>query len=726
MVLSQIDKSIEYPAVKFIDSEDLDYDAQLYQIELFPDLEVVIALGKVKYTFIDKNVLYIPVYLTNDGEVILQMGIYEFPSNIYTSLLDEDNDFDISLLENPLPLLYKFINESFIRKELGQKKKQTPTPPVKPPTLPAEGEMEKPPEEDATKKSPAKIPTPPAEDVTKKPPEQKKSPSDDFTELSEDSRVPNKQTIIQELFEEDDDEKPIISDDVVAEENDQETNFKEHSGHNWVEKFMKNENYGIVDNEGSGDCLFATIRDAYSGIGKTVTVEDLRSIASNAATEEVFKNFKEQYDMYDTEVKTLSTKLAKLQNSNKILKQRYSQTKDRDEKKKLVDQSKPIIGKFRQAKKEKKAASELLYEYRWMRGIDTLAKLKKKMRTCRFWAESWTIQILEMILNVKLIILSSYNYEHRDYDNVLSCGDMAPDSMVKKGVFKPKYYIILDHTGNHYKLITYKQKQIFEFKDIPVKIKKLIVDKCMESKGKNMYNYIPKFKLLQISMKDSPTSSLSPGDDAGPEDQGDPSKEPEDEGSDLSKKPKFDETTVFQFYSKSADKPLPGKGAGETIEPRNIKNFADLASMPGWRKVLSNFYMGPFKLDNRTWNSVEHYYHANKFKKGHPKFYQEFTVESGTDISKDPVFAKAAGGKTGKYKKKDWKRPKEITIDEDFFSSGRNQQAMEAGQRAKYSQNEVAKDVLLATKDAKLQHHVRGQPPIVFYDSMKIREQLKI
>ena len=50
---------------------------------------------------------------------------------------------------------------------------------------------------------------------------------------------------------------------------------------------------------------------------------------------------------------------------------------------------------------------------------------------------------------------------------------------------------------------------------------------------------------------------------------------------------------------------------------------------------------------------------------------------------------------------------------------------MEAGQRAKYSQNEVAKAVLLATKDAKLQHHVRGQPPIVFYDSMKIRDQIK-
>ena len=122
MVVSKIDSSIDYPDSKFVDPDDLDYDAQLYQIELFPNLEVVIALGKVKYTYVDKNVLYIPVYLTDDGEVLVQIGVYEFPANIYTSLLDEDNDFDISLLENPLPLTYKFANESFVRKQLNKKK----------------------------------------------------------------------------------------------------------------------------------------------------------------------------------------------------------------------------------------------------------------------------------------------------------------------------------------------------------------------------------------------------------------------------------------------------------------------------------------------------------------------------------------------------------------------------------------------------------------------------
>ena len=708
MVVSKIDNSIDYPDSKFVDPDDLEYDAQLYEIELYPDLDVIIALGQVKYTFVDKNILYIPVYLTNDGEVLVQIGVYEFPANIYTSLLDEDNDFDISLLENPLPLLYSFAKESFIRKEIGSKKKNSS--PVSAPISPPEVE----------------VPTTITIDEVE--PEQKsKKPvmDEDAIELSKDSRVPNKQTIIEELFDEDDDERPEITDEMVVEEAQQEEKFKEHRGHNWVEKFMRNENYAIIDNEGKGDCLFATIRDAYSGIGKKVSVKQLREIASNAATQKVFEDFKEQYDMYASQVQELGTRLADLQTQNRQLKAQYQETKDRNTKAQIVARSKPIVQEFKKIRKEKKGASEMLHEFRWMRGIDTLDKLKKKMRLCNFWAETWTIQTLENVLNIKLIILASDNYENGDYDNVLQCGDMVPESIEKKGEFKPKYYVILDYTGNHYKLITYKQKRIFEFGSLPLKLKKMIIDKCMESKGKSIYNYIPKFKLIQQRLKEPSKSPVSPGDDAGPEDQGEPDEEPVDEGSKLADKPSFDEETVFQFYSKSADKPLPGKGAGETINTSRIKEFAELASMVGWRKVLSNFYMAPFKLDNRTWNSVEHYYHANKFKKNHPDFYQLFTVESDSDISKDAAFAKGAGGKTGNFKKMNYKRPKDIVIDEDFFSSGRAQQVMEAGQRAKYTQNEIPKRVLLATKNAKLQHHVRGSPPIIFYDSMKIREELK-
>ena len=60
-------------------------------------------------------------------------------------------------------------------------------------------------------------------------------------------------------------------------------------------------------------------------------------------------------------------------------------------------------------------------------------------------------------------------------------------------LFKPKYYILAEHTGNHYKLITYKGKKNFRFHEIPHGIKKLIQEKCMESSGKNIFSYIPKF-----------------------------------------------------------------------------------------------------------------------------------------------------------------------------------------------------------------------------------------
>ena len=66
-----------------------------------------------------------------------------------------------------------------------------------------------------------------------------------------------------------------------------------------------------------------------------------------------------------------------------------------------------------------------------------------------------------------------------------------------------------------------------------------------------------------------------------------------------------------------------------------------------------------------------------------------------------------------------------VKIDEDFFTDGRNERVMYRAQMAKYKQNEAAKNVLLNTRDAKLQHFVRASKPIVFYDTMKIREILK-
>ena len=56
MVFSKINEDIEYKETKKIDDEDRGHQSSLYEVKLF-DKDIVVCLGKPKYTFTSRNIV---------------------------------------------------------------------------------------------------------------------------------------------------------------------------------------------------------------------------------------------------------------------------------------------------------------------------------------------------------------------------------------------------------------------------------------------------------------------------------------------------------------------------------------------------------------------------------------------------------------------------------------------------------------------------------------------
>jgi predicted NAD-dependent protein-ADP-ribosyltransferase YbiA (DUF1768 family) len=674
MVLSKINNEISYPELKSVDSNDFKTEANLYEVEI-KGIDVVIAVGNAKNTFEDKNVLYFPIYLVKNNDKVVQIGVYEIDATSYINYLDTDDNIDVEKFDEPL--IY-----TFVTKDMLLKLRMVPDAPLK----------------KSKSKSSDRDQESSSED------EELENPDYDIPEERKDIFVLTKGVLLPPLLRP---ETAKIAKDITEKYHEKKTDI-------WIQKFMKNPNYDLIDNEGGGDCLFAVIRDAFSSIAQQTSVPKIRKKLAEEASEEVFMNYKEQYDNYNTSIISDTNKIKELALEYSAIKQKFTDALDRNEKKILSESAKNVKEEHDRLVHEKKITSKILSEYKFMKGVDTLDKFKKKIKSCEFWAETWAISTLERILNIKPIILSSESYKENDLTNVLQCGQLNDSILENKGVFTPEFYIIMEYTGNHYKLVEYKNKKIFKFSEIPYDIKRLVVNKCME-RNAGPFSIIPDFEKFKAEItkrqKSNPTTNVNNVESQY------------EELSEAKLRGLYNDDVVFLFYPKSNDKPLPGKGSGEKIPNDRLKDFSELATIPEWRRKLSNFWVQPFTLDNHRWASVEHYYQGSKFKKNNPDFYLSFSIDSGTELSKDPVMAKAAGGKTGKHNK-ELIRPKQVEIDPDFFGK-RNKKEMYDSQYAKFTQNEALKQLLLATNDAKLTHHSRGSPPVVFDDLMIIRDKIR-
>ena len=697
MVYSNLNSTIFYKESGTIDDEDIGHESTLYEMELF-NKQIVICFGKIKHTFIQRNVVYVPIYLVVHYKTKQQIGLLEFDKNEALGLFDHENDIDLSKI--PQPILFGFVDEEYIDRSSSSSLS----------SVKLQHSIEKQTEKEESDTENIELEVDESED------------EDDFHNVKvKSSKLSGEMKKATQLLE-----KGVFTIDPkikklnpLIEETQEianaiKENYESSHKNNWLQEYMKNEHYGIHDVESNGDCFFAVIRDAFQQIGYKTTVAKLRAIVAKDVTDEVFQNHRILYNDLKGTINEYNKELKSIKkNIEETLSKRAKKATDKSELNSILQETETLKIKHKELMRNKQAAQSMIDEDLGnLQAIDSVDKFREFIQTSGFWADSWAISVLEYNLKVKFILLSERSYLDDDLYNVLLCGEVY-SKIQDEGRFEPKHYIMTTFSGDHYRLVTYKDKRIFEFFEIPYHIKALITNKCLESNS-GAFGVVPEIKNMKMKM----------------------GLDEEDEiVEDLENSSIYNKDIVFVFHRNSSGSFKPGmaKNVKESIPSDKRSEYISLSKIKDWRRKLDDTWSdAPFEVDGKKWLSVEHYYQSSKFRLHNPDFADLFSLNSSeSTIAKDVDLAISAGSKSGratgkaktKVKGDTLLRPKGIEIDPQFYGE-RSQQERIKGLRGKFS-NEDMKKLLLATGNAKLVQYKHGSSGETDHMLMTVRNELK-
>lgn len=684
MVASVLNDKITYDESPSVDKDILNKAYSAYQMPIHGQ-DIVFVVGPANYKYTNDNVIFYPIYLVQDDKIKAQIGVYEISANHALNVLDKDGDLDLDMFSDPL--LFSFVTEKFIQKAI--------TRPVEP-QIPVEEEIESDDEYLSDIKSTTDV-------------------SIELMEMDETDEAlvlkprDNKSVIeisTNDVFERSAHAKTpvVLKEETAADADAEKLAFTKSSKNLWIENYMKNNHYGIVETEMNGDCFFGMVREAFAQIGQITTVDKLRGILAQELSDSVFQEHMNLYAGFQHELDEIDKELESMKETNTLYAKRMRKTMEKVVRDELIAEAEKLKMQYKEKVAERKAKLALQTEYvGYMQNIRTLDQFRAYIKTSGFWADTWAISTLERILNVKFIIMSEQEYENGSFSSVLNCGEVN-SAIAERGIFSPEFYIIATYSGDHYRLITYKHKRIFTFREIPYGLKILIIKKCME-RNAGVYWLIQEFRNMKAAMGIDP-------------DTGKPSESDDEEVGDL-----YDSNVSFVFGEKASNVAKPGKASGEKIAKSNMHDYVDLAKNKEWRRKLDDRWTGMvMNIDGKKWASVEHYMQGAKYKKGFPDFAELFSIDSGNKIGTDVKMAVAAG-EEGKHGKKTL-RPENVRADADF-ELGRKEEERKTALAEKFSQNEDLKQILLATHRAKLSRFVDSDEAVVDIPLMRLRNMLK-
>jgi predicted NAD-dependent protein-ADP-ribosyltransferase YbiA (DUF1768 family) len=686
MVKSKIEPIIDYPEDKTVDDDDLEHPSARYKYKVH-NIDIEIVLGVIRHTYSKYNVVYYPIYLVFGEEIDSKIGIFEVESNKSIEIIDEDGDVDLKKGK-----INMFVSKEYL---IGAQKDYE-----------KERNFQESQQDNDEKSNIDENPTEKSADDSAETIVPQRKVDDVFALNIPESENKNQKAdnmLVDGIFTDNGENPlPMLPEESAKDTEKMQGEFIESDKNEWIEKFTQNNNYKIQDNEGGGDCFFSVIRDAFKKIGKDTTVEKLRAILSKNASEERFQHYRTLFLGITDNLQSVEKELDDIRKNSQTIKKRISAVKNKETHSKLMEEAKVLLERRDLLLADKESSKENLEEFEYMENIDTFEKFKEFILTRDYWADDWAISQMEHLLNIKMIILSEGDFEAEDIDSVMRCEIFNNETMKPGEKFRPDYYIMTSYTGRHYKLITYKKKSIFKFKEIPYGVKVLIINKCME-RNSGIYYLIDDF----ISMK----TALGLPADYG--------KKEEDEDEFL-KKDLYDKEVVFRFYANANKGPLAGEGAGEKIPTTRITEFSKLnnkkdKTMVDWRKKIDDTWPAPFTIDSKRWGTVKHYCLAAQFKRGFPDFYAEFSLDTDNKISKNLEAAILAASDGGSSNRK---------IDDDYET--RAEAERKTALVAKFTQNLDLKKVLIATKPARLDHFIRRNKSEVDELLMSVRNELSI
>jgi hypothetical protein len=317
MVKSKIHKDkINYKEFKTVDEEDIGHSSTLYEYDYNGNL-ITFALGKEKYTYSSEDVIYYPLYLIINDSPKARIGVFEINSSQLIDIIDEEGDVD--LLKGNI-LFFSFVDIEYIQTMLSKQK---------PKEIDEEFEtLKQKSKKEDTEETEEEVYIDEEQDVMSiKIPKQKLRGDKPKTESGEEVFIEDKSA-----------KQPVMLEEETEETSTKiKSQFMESPRTTWIEKFMKNNNYDIVENESNGDCFFAFIRNAFEQVGKKTSIDKLRKILANESTDDIYSQYRTIYLNLACEFQEKEEEMKKLKKLATELRKRNQNTKDKDASEKIIE-----------------------------------------------------------------------------------------------------------------------------------------------------------------------------------------------------------------------------------------------------------------------------------------------------------------------------------------------------------------------------------------------------